>query len=1166
MTPGIRIPFRRQDRRRRWPWVVAVFVVLAIGGLQLVKVLVDADRYRPMLAERLSKATGLYTTIERVELSFFPKPNLHARNVTLGEDDFRAVADDVHAYPRIAPLLRRSIDITEVRLDGLRAVIPATPGGLKARVDAMTEARAKPEPDRARKMEFAVRQIVARDATVTIEGKDQPFFAGDLEATDVLSDRITIRAAGSSPANGPDSVVEGNVTLDRRTEGEVQLGVSGRVHVVNIDTRTMFGLDAMPPGIATLVADIERTAPTRVRVTLSGDAKPIQTGNMDLSAIAGSFSGVTWWDAGEITLNDLHWTAPGVEFTADATMSPDGAVAARILTLTANRSGIEALLSAQPSKTYRVQAREDATFTAQDVLVGMTEDKKLRLADGTASFSGVVLTLPDGRDALSGFNGELAFGNDAITIAKLEAPGLNLKGSVKPDIAADTVAADLSGTVELTRERLAMFVAADALKEASGVVTLKKASGTFTKGGGVPKDLSITGSLAEGVFALESKSWTDRMKNVRATFTATPGAIETSATAASEKLGAVNVSGNYAIDDRRWKGRARGNLARMNLPFLKQEAAKKVAPGIVAAYGDSEFAVALELPTEKQQRLVIEFDRDGAPELAGAVTMLGGDAGWSLGDVTVDATLPGRTLGPMLPEAMHVEGNVPVRFRRSAKEAAFTATIGLDENGVAIGDYLYKRPGAPAALAIDGVATEGNWAAKDLTISLLDEQVRGQFTESRFSIPQMDLNAAVLAALLPEGAQAGGRIRGEFATAPVIAALTLDNVSASLSENVRIERLHGAVSYQDGVTRAQSLEVRGANSDFTADFVLRAEDWSGALTGRQLDVNAVLALREGLMRAQAQPAASAAQQTTAARQTNASQTATATRFDINMGTVLFRNARLDNVFTNMSGAGGAMQFDNLSLTANGGSAKGWIRLTPQRGDVPATTAMSLALDGVDQSIIDEIALDTPRGLKGPMWGTVDLAFNTGEGVPALGGSSGRVVLRSKDGSFGKLGIATKVLSVLRTVEITRLRPPRLKDEGLTYDSCELDGVFNNGVLTVQKMDVVTPTYYISVIGTVNFDRNDCELLVHVDLLESVLGPAENVPGLNEVVGLFRTAGGLQILVTGPPADPSTSYAFGAKVNAITDEVRNTVKTGGNFVRDQILERAGEALRGLLNQN
>ena len=111
-SPKLRIPFQR--KRQRWPFVVAFVAVTLVVGWQVAKRLIDADRYRPYLVERITKNTGLPATVERMDLALFPVPALQARNISVGDGDFHATCSHLSAYPQLSGLLRGAIDVQAI--------------------------------------------------------------------------------------------------------------------------------------------------------------------------------------------------------------------------------------------------------------------------------------------------------------------------------------------------------------------------------------------------------------------------------------------------------------------------------------------------------------------------------------------------------------------------------------------------------------------------------------------------------------------------------------------------------------------------------------------------------------------------------------------------------------------------------------------------------------------------------------------------------------------------------------------------------------------------------------------------------------------------------------------------------------------------------------------
>ncbi|HRI89151.1 MAG TPA: hypothetical protein PK869_12835, partial [Candidatus Hydrogenedentes bacterium] len=475
LSPTLRIPFQR--KRQRWPFILAFVVVLIIIGWQVAERMIDADRYRPYLVERITKNTGLPATVERMDLVLLPVPALRATNISVGEGDFKATCTHLSAYPRVSSLMRGAIDIQELKIDGLAATLPTKPGDLKTRFDAMISARAEhaASGDQGGSgVQLEIGRIHAPDATIALEGVEKPVFSGDLAATNVLSDTISIIADAVSPAYGDGTALAGTITLERDSPEEIGLGVHGDLTLTNLDTSTLFSAERVPPAVATVKATIERTGTSRVKIALDGNAVPVPMNGVDLAAIAGAFTGVAWWDSGQITVNDLVWNAPGLQFTSDITIEPDGGVATRVKEVNADRAGLQAFLSAQSSANYRVVATEDARISAKDLLIGLTADKKLRLVSGTGTFTGVDLTLPKGQRAIEGFSGELAFENDTLRIVSLKADDLGLQGSVKPNIGEGNATVELKGSVKLTRERLAMVMPLDTLKQATANIALDR--------------------------------------------------------------------------------------------------------------------------------------------------------------------------------------------------------------------------------------------------------------------------------------------------------------------------------------------------------------------------------------------------------------------------------------------------------------------------------------------------------------------------------------------------------------------------------------------------------------------------------------------------------------------------------------------------------------------
>jgi len=1162
------LPFPRKRRRRRWPWILGLVLVLIGGTWFIVERAIQPERYRPAIVERLTKATGLPVELGEIDLTLLPVPSAHVRDIVIGSGDFQAVCEDFVAYPRLESLGRGEIEIGEVVARGLTVTLPRDLAEARTRILALADtisANAGSGPDESGgSLKVSVGTIRAEDARVFFDGDLDHALKANVSVDDVLTDTITIRSDGVIPWLGTNARLDGDTTIERTGNAEFGLAVHGNVSLFDVDTTTFVKTRNIPGGTTTVNAAFERTGKQTYRADIRGVAVPHALDGIDIEPLTGQYSGQAWWDQGAFTVNDIDWQADAIQVRGDVSVPSDGTVAAHITQLHVNDTGLNGMFAFRPDLPVQLSAAPGATFSGEEVWLGVTADRYLRLVQGEANFAGINVAPKTGETAFQGVAGDVSFDEGVIHVNHVEAAGVSLTGDVTPDFSSGVTAIDLSGQVQMTRERLQSLVDLPQIAEATGNVELTRIKATIIPGEGMPADLVVEGSVTNGVLAIHSEAWADRFAPLSATFTAQPGRIDTTAEAASQKLGATTVDGQYAIEGREWRGTVRGDLSKMDLPFLKQESARRVAPGVAAAYGPSAFAIAVTLPGPDRPRATVRFDRDGAPELAGDVEWRKDRDLWALGDVKVDAAIPGAALQAMLPESATANGDVGVVFTRSREQARFDARLDLGATELTFGQFIRKAPGVVASIDIAGEASPAVWQGQTLAIHCLGETVQGRFENGRFVVDPLDLNIATLAPLLSRGGEARGRVEGRVATNPTELDLTLVEFGAALSPDLAIDSVNGRASIRPDSIAIQDLAIVGANSDFRITAEKGSGRWSGNVTGRQLDINGVEALLEALAQYRGTDAREpeAGAEAVPASDPRDNEESFLGTFTANLETLLYRQAHFTNASATVTVQDRYIQVDNLHLARDGGGITGTIAINS--GRPVGRFATELAVVNVPAQVIDELAFVEPRGLQGILNGTVMLEMPAGEGINPAHGLSGRIAFTGENGTFGRLGIATQILSVLRATEITRLRIPGLRDEGLTYDTCRANVVMNNGLMTFEEMVIRTPTYLIAVQGTINFPANETELLVHVNLLESVLSAGDLVPGVRELADRLRAAGGMRILVTGPPDNPSTSYGFGPPiVGGITDEIRGTLRTTTGIVRDELLDRATDALRNIL---
>ncbi|MCC6487546.1 MAG: hypothetical protein IT364_08590 [Candidatus Hydrogenedentes bacterium] len=1145
--------FRR--KRRRWPWVLLAVALLGVVLWNVAERLVQADRYRPLIVERIQQATGLPAEIGHIDLTLLPVPSIHLEDVSAGDGQFRAACDEVAVFPRLESLGRGVLEVRDVEIWGATVRLPQSLSEASARISAIGPTGEAPARESG--WTISVGSIRAEGARVFLGDSAEPALDGDLNLRDALAPTLHITAQGRAPLFGAETAFSADVSLARTGDPEAGIGLQGTVALTGVDSTTLVRTRNVPAGFMNLEAKVTRTGKRTFTANLSGDAAPQPVEGADITPLAGTFTGKAWIDEGTFTLNEFQWKADAVELSGDLSVPPDGAVAARVASLRVSEAGLASLLAFRRDLPIQIGVTQGATLTAENVLLGFSKDRYLRLVEGGAAFEGIDLSLKSGENAFHAVRGKATFLEGTIRFDELATEGVDLKGDVTPDFSNGVTTLDLSGHVALTRERLLSLVPFPQISAATGRVELSRIKATYVPGGGIPADLIVEGAVKNGALAITSEAWTDRFEPLTATFTASPGTIETAVTSQSSKLGATELKGDYSVAERRWTGVASGNLAQMDLPFLKQEAAKSVAPGIVAAYGQSSFDTNLTLPSPNDARVTVAFDRKGAPGLKGSLEWRKGKEAWALGDMIINTTLPGEALVPLLPAGAGASGEVPVAFTRSADDAVFDARMDLTAATLTLGEYIRKAAGAAAAVTVHGEASPALWSARTIEIACLGETAEGRLADGRFQIENLDVSLTPLAGLLAKGGQASGEVRGRIATNPTEYTLTLEGVGFTLSPELVVDSANGTIESNAGAFAVRNFAVRGADSDCTVSATLDQGQWLGSVSGSQVNITRVQALTKALTDYRAGPETAEAAATPAepgARMNG--------EFTMELGRLLYGNASFDNVTGRILVRDGHVRVTDLRLASDGGNISGTVEIDPN--DPTGRFATTLAVTNVGAQLIDQLAFIEPRGLTGTLNGTISIEMPTGTGINPTHGLNGNIALTGEKGSFGKLGIATKVLAVLRTAEIVRLRMPTLKDTGLTYDTCTARFTMVNGIMSIDEMVMRTPSYLITVQGGVDFPGDVCEMLVHVSLLETVLSAGDLVPGVREIADRFRTAGGLRILVTGPPNDPQTSYAWGPPVvGGITQEVRNSIRSGGNIIRDEVVNRATDVLREIL---
>ena len=182
----------------------------------------------------------------------------------------------------------------------------------------------------------------------------------------------------------------------------------------------------------------------------------------------------------------------------------------------------------------------------------------------------------------------------------------------------------------------------------------------------------------------------------------------------------------------------------------------------------------------------------------------------------------------------------------------------------------------------------------------------------------------------------------------------------------------------------------------------------------------------------------------------------------------------------LAGGPEAIELRGVTFRHGGGTGTGALVYTRDTG----AASVSLDLSEVDATLLEGLFLANDRGLRGRLSGSASLTFpfaTTGREI--LHGLSGRIAFDARDGTLGKAGLASKLITALRTTDVLRLRVPQLRDRGLTFT--ELTGEINiaQGVFHLAPYAMADTTYILKADATFDFPGDRADGQVEVQVLE-----------------------------------------------------------------------------------
>lgn len=1105
------------SKKRRWRRIVVVsafLLSLGPGARFLLQHYLHVDRYRPMLEAQIQDATGLPTSIGELSIVLRPLPAVFVDRIRIGEGDFAIRAKRAVIHVDLGRLMNGAFHATGVDLAELTAVAPSQWSTFRERVDALTERFAGRGGGSLR---FDIDFIQARQCALYLDDATAPVFAGDLEFHDVLTLTPSGSLVGAIVTTTDTIDAEGNLRLVRGPDGGGIDAFKGSFDIEGLRLADVVNKSLLPRVALEIDGTLSGEVPRVVGIAVMGQVEPLRNSNRRTEGPHGRFSANASWDGTTFKIEDARWDEDGVRLDVEATRSESGVVSVSVPRAILGAATLRPFLAALDRDSFLITPGANGRLAIHDLFMTYSGDAGLDVQKGSVEFRDIDIdTERTGavKSLLHQLNGRGRLAGPTIHVDEILGQGFKVSGTVTPDYAARQVSVNLKGELNVNVERLGLLFPVTSFREARGEAVIDTLTGTFGAGiDGVPSDLVVKGTVKNGALGVATISFQDDFRNIEGSFTVEAGMVTIDAQCVSVSMGSMSSSGGYAIDARSYKGTLTASVPEAVTAFLKNERALEVVPPMLEPYGRATFTVNIRLPQQRSLGSVQLSKRD-APHLEIAVSLEDRDGRTILADMEGTTTLPLSAIRHTLPDHVTASGTAPITFRRSAKERTYTADGDLTQADIQLGMYLHKRPGVAAGIRLTGEASESAWSARKLLVLVKDQPVEGIWRDGRLVFPSLDLDVERLAALLPEGATASGRITGAGAAMPASAALSLENVAVVFKPGVSIDSATGSVVYSEGRLELRNLSVVGANSELTLNLAKERDVWQGELRARQLDVNTIDATRKAAVETPSDLDNSAAPPQTRGQRFKGRISASAEK-------LLYRRAELHAVRATLVGDGDTITLDGFLARPRSGVATGAVVLS--HSDVyPWIAEGTVHLDGVHAALVDELIFAEPREFEGSLTGSVTFRVPIPRDDRPINVASAEAEVVGKNGSLGRLGIATKVLNVLRATEIFRLRLPSLRDEGLTFDHAVFKLSMTEGVMQVREVELRRPSFAMAARGTVNFPRDDMRLDISVYPLQSITGMVEKVPLVGQAIASVRKMGPFGLRATGSPFDPKVT--------------------------------------------
>jgi hypothetical protein len=1123
-----------RSKWRRLVWAIALLFAVAVAAWQIAKRAIDVEQYRPQIEATITEFTGLPVSIGGLQLALHPLPCLSAHEFSLGEGDFHAAAARLDIFPRISSLLPLRVEIARIEVVEPAITLPATRERTISEwrrvldhFDVARGRRALEADTEERGPQIRIDEVFSKYATVYIGQDDAHPITGSITTTGIGGDEIALSI--ELQVAHSNTRAKGTLNLPAREGAEVsaELTITGfRPHEFMVLPEPAHAEWEARAGLSGVFA-------SDLALAVEGSFQPLAPG-----ALGGTFSGHARIAASGKTRADLAISGEGLEVQATARLFAGDRSRVRIKSARVSGGALAALLGTVARDPLELRGARGAAVEVRDL--GFSIASAPRLTSGALDLHGVELRWRDAAIAPE-LRLEARAADGAIQIAELRGGPIDLRGTITPDLTVHRMAVELTGAIGVDEALLHALGAPPAVRAASGAVALEELRAEIPA---LPEEhprYTVRAQLAGGSLRIESDTYAETISGLDARLTGDEAGLHWEARGVGAALGPITANAQLDIA----MSRVQGDLTLVNpsAQFLRDESAQRHLTPVLRAYAGAPISFEVQRDADPPHVQRIRFERDGTPHLKAALVVRPEPRADPLRDLDVAADLPADVIAGFLPEDAHATGIGSLRVRRSGGGAGFFAEADLGGLGIADGDFLEKKAGEPVTLRVEGLAG-AKWKPRRVVLAAEQGQIAAAIDEKGLTASDLDIDLAAFSFLLVDGARASGRLRGGFETATKSVDLKLVGVALSLPPDFKLDAADGSIAVADHDWAVRDLRVRGPRTDATLDLAVKDHKLRGRAIGQRGDADFVRAFLRQV-------------DALKSHQPGPPTDRTSGVLALALDHVHYRRAEAERFSA-------AVQFDqddihvrNLAFAVGEGRVTGRVDVDVRDRPEPSILDLDLDFANLSRGFVDELLDEESRGGGGSWVGKLRFTAPLHDDLKAMmPDGSGLLKATGRNGTLvGRLGLATKVITVLRSTETLRMKFPTLRDEGIVFDSVRGELAMEQGKVDVRQFELDSTSYAMSATGELNFREDSSHVPIEVNAIRGLTTSfVERVPVAGDALKIVN----VRLVATGSPYDMQVRVASiqdqllgaglagpKAVINGVRDAVKLMRRAGGN---------------------